>query len=271
MTNIPTDLLRTLVAVVDLRSYTKAAGFLGVTQPAVSAQIKRLQFLLGAELFDRGIQGVSLTPRGDLVVAQARRILAINDQIIAIGTGSAKPDLTIRIGTPSDFVATLLPETLARFRARWPDVRFVVRTGFYEPLLRQLHNGEIDILCAISMTPPQGARHCAEQEVVWVGGETMRLDAGRPIPLLSYGEGCTYHRAATQALRAAGMNWDDVLTAPSMHSLRRAASVGLGVMAITRRRAFDRWLVGHRRAAAAKVAAALQFGACAQGWRAGGA
>jgi DNA-binding transcriptional LysR family regulator len=50
MTNIPTDLLRTLVAVVDLRSFTKAAQSLGVTQPAVSAQIRRLQFLLGADL-----------------------------------------------------------------------------------------------------------------------------------------------------------------------------------------------------------------------------
>jgi DNA-binding transcriptional LysR family regulator len=61
LTNIPTDLLRTLIAVVDLRSFTKAAASVGVTQPAVSAQIKRLQLLIGGDLLDRSTPGVSLT------------------------------------------------------------------------------------------------------------------------------------------------------------------------------------------------------------------
>ena len=84
MTNIPTELLRTLVAVVDLRSFTKAAQSLGVTQPAVSAQIKRLQGLLGADLLDKSAPGVSLTSSGELVVNYARRLLSINDQILDI-------------------------------------------------------------------------------------------------------------------------------------------------------------------------------------------
>ena len=91
MLNVPTDLLRTLVTVVDLRSFTKAAAKLGVTQPAVSAQIKRLQFLLGGDLFDRSIQGVSLTPQGELVVSYARRLLSINDQIVHIGDSDPRP------------------------------------------------------------------------------------------------------------------------------------------------------------------------------------
>jgi len=82
MTNIPTDLLRTLVAVVDLRSFTKAAQSLGVTQPAVSAQIKRLQYLLGYEVLDKSAPGVSLTPRGEIVVSNARRLLSVNDEIL---------------------------------------------------------------------------------------------------------------------------------------------------------------------------------------------
>ena len=69
MTNIPTELLRTLLAVVDLRSFTKAARALGVTQPAVSAQIKRLQSLLGFDLFDKSAPGVSVTEKGKRIVA----------------------------------------------------------------------------------------------------------------------------------------------------------------------------------------------------------
>ena len=71
MLNIPTDVLRTLLAVVDMRSFTKAAQSLGVTQPAVSAQIKRLQFLLGFDVLDKSAPGVSLTPRGEIVVYRA--------------------------------------------------------------------------------------------------------------------------------------------------------------------------------------------------------
>ena len=237
MTNIPTDLLRTLIAVVDLRSFTKAAASLGVTQPAVSAQIKRLQFLLGGDLFDRRTQGVSLTPHGELVVSYARRLLSINDQIVEIGDAGPRPELVIRLGTPSDFIASVLPDTLARFRERVPDVRFIVRTDYYDPLVRQLRSGDIDLMIGLSMTPPRDIRHCIAQEVVWVRGKSTRYDPSRPVPLISYGEPCMYHRLAVQALRTAGLDWEDVFTGPSYKSLTSAVTAGLGIMPITRRRA----------------------------------
>src|ERR1700693_2451549 len=142
MLNIPTELLRTLVAVVDLGSYTKAAASLGVTQPAVRAQIKRLQYLLGSDLFDRSSQGVSLTPHGETVVSYARRLLSIIDQIVELGGPSQQSELIIiRVGAPGDFVASMLSRTLARFREQWPGVRFSVRMGTYEPLIRGLRQG----------------------------------------------------------------------------------------------------------------------------------
>ena len=180
MTNIPTDLLRTLVAVVDLRSFTKAAASLGLTQPAVSAQIKRLQFLLGGDVFDRSVQGISLTPHGEMVVSYARRLLSINDQIVHLGSGGPRPELVIRVGTPSDYVASVLPGTLARFRERWPDVRFVVRTEPYDPLLRELRSGALDLVVGLSLNPPPDAHHCWAEEMVWVRGAKTRIDRRPP-------------------------------------------------------------------------------------------
>lgn len=114
MLNIPTDLLRTLVAVIDLRSFTKAAQSLGVTQPAVSAQIKRLQFLLGYDLLDKSAPGVSLTARGEIVVNHARRLLSINDDILHL-TGAKEAKQVLRIGIPGDYAATRVPAISAGF------------------------------------------------------------------------------------------------------------------------------------------------------------
>src|SRR5690349_16637048 len=109
MINIPTEMLRTLVAVVDHRSFTKAAMSLGVTQPAVSAQIKRLQFVLGIELFDKNSAGIVLTRGGNEVITYARRLLSINDQIVKIAAPDSS-DTTIKIGTTGDYFSPYLPE-----------------------------------------------------------------------------------------------------------------------------------------------------------------
>jgi len=128
---------------------------------------------------------------------------------------------------------------LARFRERWPDVRFIVRTDFYDTLLRELRSGEVDLYVGLSMNPPPDARHSWVEDVVWVRGTASRLDIDRPVPLVSHGERSVYHRIAVTALKAAGLEWEDVFTGPSMNSLNGAVAAGLGVMAVTRRRAND--------------------------------
>ena len=102
MLNIPTDLLRTLIAVIDLRSFTRAAQSLGVTQPAVSAQIKRLQLMFGADLFDKTAPGVTLTAKGEIMVNYARRILALNDQMLE-ATAHGGSATRLRIGLMTDY------------------------------------------------------------------------------------------------------------------------------------------------------------------------
>ena len=243
MTNIPTELLRALVTVVDHRSFTKAAAALGLTQPAVSTQIKRLQFLLDCEVLDRSTQGIRLTPQGELIVNYARRLLSINDQIMHIGDAGSRPELVIRVGIPGDYAPSILPRALARFRERWPDVRFIVRTGNSEALARDLRGGSLDLMIGLSVRKPHDARLSWVHDTVWVRGLNTELDLNMPVPLVSHGDPCIFHRLAVQALKRAGFDWEDVFTAPNMIGLSSAVMTGLGVMPTIRRRAADHGMV----------------------------
>src|SRR5262249_1375588 len=141
--NIPTELLRTLITVVDARSFTKAAHALGVTQPAVSAQIKRLQLLLGGELLGKRAPGVTLAQHGERVVRHARQMLATNDQILSlVMPGSPIP--LLRVGIPGDFAGSILPRTIAEFQARSPHLRFQLRGDPSDTLLREFRQGHLD-------------------------------------------------------------------------------------------------------------------------------
>jgi DNA-binding transcriptional LysR family regulator len=237
MLNIPTDLLRTLVTVVELRSFTKAAKGLGVTQPAVSAQIKRLQHLLGYDLLDKRTPGVSLTPRGEIVVTHARRLLSINDEIL-LSTSGRPMAQTLRVGIPGDYSGSRIPSTLARFRLRWPNINFNVGTGTSDNLIRDLKQGDLDVILAVTTTPAViEPRHQWMRQAVWVRGDALRLDPGRPVPLVAYGEDCACQRVAVQALRDAGRECEFVFSSRSLVSLVAAVAAGFGVMVMPRGRA----------------------------------
>ena len=234
MINIPTELLRTLVAVVDMRSFTKAAQSLGVTQPAVSAQIKRLQTLLGSELLDKSAPGVSLTAKGEIVVNEARRMLSINDRLVQIA-GPEPAKRTLRIGLPGDFVSRLLWRPLDLFRRRWPDVHLHVRAGPSAPLVQDLQQGDLDLIVAISGTKPlDNAQFHWTEEMVWVRSPLTRIDLNAPIPLISHGRACITHQHVATCLEEAGFTYESVFTGTSFASLTSAVGAGFGIMAVPR-------------------------------------
>jgi DNA-binding transcriptional LysR family regulator len=237
MTNIPTELLRTLVAVVDLGSFTKAAQTLGITQPSVSAQIKRLQGLLGTELFDKSAPGVRLTSAGELVVNYARRLLSINDQILDLA-GPRSPARTMRIGATGDFTAAGISHGVALSRAKRPDLRFEVYNANIDTLLRDLREGTADLAVWVSSTGPTlETRHYWTEPLVWVRGPATQLDPERPVPLVSYGDECVFTRNAVTTLGEAGRECELMLVGSSIVGLAAAVAAGLGVMALPRSRA----------------------------------
>ena len=235
MTNIPTELLRTFVAVVDMRSFTRAAQLLGITQPAVSAQIKRLQQLLGGELMDKSAPGVMLTSAGEIVLGHARRLLAINDQILTLGNPSADPTHTVRIGLPGEFVGDTLWTMLARSREGQPGIRFHIKSSPSDVLVRDLRHGELDVAVALSCDEPyDDARVHWTEELVWLRSPLTAIDPDVPVPLVSHGEKCLTHRQIAETLDQAGRTYNLSFTETSLTSLMAAVEAGLGVMAAPR-------------------------------------
>ena len=234
MTNIPTDLLRTFVSVVELRSFTRAAKAQGMTQPAVSAQIRRLQGLLGIELFDKSAPGVTLTAMGEQVIDSARRLLSVNDHIVQIASPNAAAEL-VRIGVRKDCMGDDLVQMLAAARTRWPNLRFAVQGAGQQRLLRYLKQDEVDLVVALVPDHPgAAARHAWTEELAWVRGKATDLDLKAPIPLVSYKDGMR-GRLAIAKLADANLVGELVFRATDAAALRSAVMAGLGVTLMPRR------------------------------------
>jgi DNA-binding transcriptional LysR family regulator len=234
MTNIPTDLLRTFVMVVDLRSFTRAAKAQGMTQPAVSAQIRRLQELLNADLFDKSAPGVALTPMGEQVIDFVRRLLSVNDRIVEIAGPNPAARL-VRVGVRKDCMGVELTRMLVATRSRWPNIRFSVLGAGQRRLLAQLKQDQLDLVIALVPEQPEGSpRHFWTEELVWVRGGTTEVDIAAPVPLISYSERCLCHRVALKALEEARLTGELVFRANTAEALRSAVAAGIGVMLLPR-------------------------------------
>jgi DNA-binding transcriptional LysR family regulator len=231
MTNVPTELLRTLVTVVDLRSFTKAAHCLGMTQPAVSAQIKRLQILLGGELLDKSAPGVALTPKGEVVLQHARQLLCVNDRIVDMARPRSAAGL--RIGISDEVQTAMLESVLGACRRSAPG-SLEIRGS--DDLLRDLRQGELDLVIALGAT---GAgpepRHRWTEPLAWVCAPGLAFNRAAPLPLVLVQGGGEIARLATSALERSGTQWEAACRVPSRLGCAAAVAAGLGIAATLHR------------------------------------
>ena len=111
-------------AVVDRRSFSQAAEQLGVTQPAVSLQIRALEKRLGQRLLDRSGRRVEPTEAGQRLYRSAQRLLALEQQLLEEVAGEGEGELTgrLEIGCSTGPGATVLPLLLCEFQEANPGV-----------------------------------------------------------------------------------------------------------------------------------------------------
>ncbi len=114
MPSIPVDVLRAFVAVVEARGFTRAAEELGRSQPTISLQVKRLEELVEAPLFDKAAR-FELTPVGAVCFDYGKRLLRLHDDMLDEASRCKAPDAMLRVGVASEFAARLAP-SLGRLR-----------------------------------------------------------------------------------------------------------------------------------------------------------
>jgi DNA-binding transcriptional LysR family regulator len=112
--------LRTFVAVVEAKGFTRAAAFVNLTQSAVSLHIKRLEEQVGRRLFDRTASKLALTSDGEILLSYAQRILALEEEEVKTRLGHPEPEGLVRFGAPEYLIRE-------RWHPCWPSLTAAIR------------------------------------------------------------------------------------------------------------------------------------------------
>jgi len=230
MRNLDITTLRSFVAVADSGGVTRAAGFLHLTQSAVSMQLKRLEELLGLDLLDRSGRTIALTASGDQLLAYARRMVALNDEVIGRLTHQAFEGEVV-LGVPHDIVYPLIPRVLQRFNTSYPRVKVRLVSSFTTGLKEQFGRGECDLILTTEATATQNSETISELPLRWVGAPNGSAWRQRPLRL-AFCRHCLFRPNVIAALDASGIAWDMVVETESDRSIEATVAADLAIHAM---------------------------------------
>ncbi|WP_448584954.1 LysR family transcriptional regulator [Thermaurantiacus sp.] len=237
---LPLDvpLLVTFLDLARTGSFTRTAARVNRTQSAVSAQIRRLEAMLGVRLFERSTRSVALTPAGERLVPHATAVVEAAAALAArFRNGEVAGD--VRLGCPEDVAGTDLPTILADFAAAHPRVRLHVRCDLTLHLVEQFEAGAFDLIL-IKQDPQRilpGARLLRHEPLAWVGPAGLAGAAPPdPVPLVLAPAPCVYRARALEALGRAGHGVDVVYASSSETGQIAAVRAGLGMTVLPARR-----------------------------------
>lgn len=243
--SLDAELLPTFLSVVEHGRIAAAARALHLSQPAVTARIRRLETSLGTTLLERSVRGVAPTPAGLRLAAHAREIQRMLDEAAAdVGESVAAQPLAIAASTT--IAAQVLPAALAAYRQKHPHVEIKLRIGNTEDVLEAVRSGRFPLGLV------EGLRRAAAVRLEpWVDDELLlavRRDAPaswrprdavglRDMPLLWREPGSGTRAVVARALRAAGARSKPQagdLVLGSNEAITSGIAAGLGVGFLSR-------------------------------------
>lgn len=219
--------LRSFAAIADAGGVTRAAGFLNLTQSAVSMQIKRLEEQLGLELLDRSGRKVELTAAGEQLLGYARKLLTLNDEVFGRLTHAAHEG-EIVLGVPHDIVYPAIPQILQQFARDFPRMKVRLVSSFTKVLLPQFQRGDCDIILTTEDRPGLEGEPLTEVPLVWIGAPGGQAWKSRPLRL-AFPQQCIFRPRVQQALDADGIPWEMAVESEDTRAVEASVSADLAV------------------------------------------
>jgi DNA-binding transcriptional LysR family regulator len=240
--------LAAFCAVVERRSFSQAADRLGVTQPAVSLQVRALEKRLGTQLLDRSGRRVEPTEAGWRLYRGAQRMLMLEDQLVAEVSASAQGAIAgdLVLGASTGPAAVAVPVVLGEFQRVYPDVRVFLTVSDTHTVVERVAARELELGIVGAARRHRGVRFepFFSDQVILVcppghpfTGRTIGLDELREAPLILMQEGAGVRQIVEDALRRQGVKLRDLdvrLELGLQESVRRAVEAGYGVTFISR-------------------------------------
>jgi DNA-binding transcriptional LysR family regulator len=240
--------LAAFCAVVERKSFSEAAERLGVTQPAVSQQIRSLEERVGQQLLDRSGRRVEPTEAGNRLYRSAQRLLALERQLLEEVAGEAEGPLRgqLAIGASTGPGGTIVPVLLCEFAEANPDVTIDLTISDTQTIVDRVARRELE-LGIVGATPRNRTvtyEPFFRDEVVLVcpprhrfAGKTVSLDDLRGERLIVMQEGAGVRQVIEDELREAGTRLRDLdvrLELGLQESVKSAVEAGHGVTFISR-------------------------------------
>ncbi|MEP0176912.1 MAG: LysR family transcriptional regulator [Paraglaciecola sp.] len=233
MRQLSLDNLRTFVTVVDLGGYAKAGEMLGRSQPAISLQIKRLEQQLTKRLFHKQGQRQVVNQDGLALYQQARTMLALNDNIFKQFQPTGLKG-RLRLGIPSEFATTLLPNIIGEFGKLYPDVSLEVTSALSKSLLAKDTSESFDLIMAL-VDPNESfdGQILLHDDLVWVGDKALGLQT-QALSLVLAPNGCIYRSRVISKLKQQTQKWKISYTNADLTGITAAIKQGLGITALAK-------------------------------------
>jgi DNA-binding transcriptional LysR family regulator len=240
--------LAAFCAVVERKSFSQAAERLGVTQPAVSLQVRSLEKRLGQQLLDRSGRRVEPTEAGLALYRGAQRLLALEGQLLEELEAGGEGELggTLEVGASTGPGSTVVPVLLCEFQRANPGVAISLSISDTQSVVERVAARELELGVVGAARRHRGVvfEPFFRDEVVLAcppdhrfAGRTVTLDQLREEPLIVMQEGAGVRQVIEDELRRAGTRLRDLeprLELGLQESARSAVSAGYGVTFISR-------------------------------------